>query len=86
MRVPFNQVTDAMLERSRESIEDRMYREYYHLDEPDPVCKMCKHFVNGINQCERFNDDESSEDYGEYYVDVDPDDDACDDYDYNEDC
>lgn len=79
MRVPFNQVTDAMLERSRESIEDRMYMEYYHLDDPDPVCSMCCHFVHGSNQCERCDDEDEY-----YYVDVDPDDDACDDYEFDE--
>ena len=81
------EMSDADLERARESIEDRMYREFYHIDEPDPVCSECTHFINskdGKCECERFNDDEDSEDYGEYYVPVNADDEACDDFEQRE--
>ena len=77
------EMSDAQLEHARQTIEDRMYRDYYHEDDPDPKCRYCTHYCDHL--CERWNDDEDSDDYGEYYVEVDPDDDACENFDPIED-
>ena len=74
------EMSDADIDRAVQTYYDRMYRDAY--EQPEPHCKDCTHYCGG--ECERFNDDEDSEDYGEYYVPVNPDDDVCDNFEADE--
>lgn len=76
------EMSDAELERARESYDKAMYKAYYG-DEEEPTCSECTHYCSD-GTCERFNDDEDSEDYGEYYVPVNADDEVCDDFEQRE--
>lgn len=70
-------MSDADLERARESYDNYMYRMYYG-DDTEPTCSECTHYCGG--QCERM--DEETEEYD--YVDVGADDDVCDDFEQRE--
>ena len=78
----FRQMSDAQLERARESYDAYLYRQYYG-DDIEYHCKDCTHYCPARKgehaQCERLNDDDE-----EYYVDVNPDDDVCKDFEAEE--
>ena len=39
-----SEMSGATLDRLVEANYSRLYREYYHLDEPDPCCKLCRYY------------------------------------------
>lgn len=82
------EMSDAELDRIAESHYDRMYRDYYHLDEPEPCCKLCSHY-DGTN-CEKLLDAMTEEEYDAMEESNDwseverDDDDYCDDFEMKE--
>lgn len=77
MRMLF-EMSDAELDRQREILDNRLMDEYYGTD--FPKCRQCVHYIASCRQCERENEDE--DDY--VYAYVNPDDDACDDFEADE--
>ena len=72
------EMTEDELEEALQEHYNRMYEEYYHLNEPEPCCKNCQHFAPAWNghpsQCEC--DDKYSDEDEEY--DKADEDDYCD--------
>lgn len=49
------EMSDADLDRAYQKQTDLLYRQYYHLDEPDPCCKYCRYYRFG--SCYKHEDD-----------------------------
>ena len=73
-------MSDRDIDMAAERYYDRLLDEWER-NQRDFCCGECRNFLKTASQCCRY-DTESDE---EYYVDVDSDDDACDNFEYNED-
>ena len=73
----FNQISDFQLNAMVERHYDKLLDEFF--DQPDYYCKNCTHYVRSTKQCEHEDKDDEFT-----YMDVNPDDDACDDFELDE--
>ena len=78
-------MTDAQLDAAVESYYDSLYKRFYNLGEPDPVCMNCRHYSYGrcsVRENELDTDDVSDEEYYKQ-IEVDPED-YCDEHEFME--
>ena len=82
------EMTDAQLDAEVQRHYDHMYNEYYHINEPEPCCKICSHYEDGMcgKLLDSMNEEECSEmeacdDWSEVERNED---DYCDDFDQKE--
>ena len=71
MTRPLFTMSDAELDRAVEAHYDRMYRQYYHLDDPEPCCGLCRYY-DGSLYCKGKEETEKEAD------------DCCDDFQVDE--
>ena len=75
--IKFNQISDFQLNAMVERHYDKLLDEFF--DQPDYHCEHCTHYVRSTKQCEWETDDDDFT-----YKDVNPDDDACNDFELDE--
>lgn len=77
-------MTEDQLDSVVQTHFDHMFNAYYHLDEPEPCCNLCRYYDG--DQCEKISDILSEEEWNEMeesgdFSEVKRDsDDYCDDF------